>query len=355
VLARTSPRVRGRWMTTTPSRRRAAGLRPLLVCALAASGLVLQVMPAGADTSAPLRPIAESWYRPLPLPVEVPPVPCAPVAGCVVPPVALPATNPYPAKTLHVGASAGAEESRTYVSLDTASVPFGVEILGGTLVLPVLADTTAGTLAPETASIQVCIATAAVTDGVEGSVGGAPAVDCTTSSKAAFAPASASKPASFTVDLKPFSSAIAAGQASLAIVPLVQPGDAGAWHVAFSRRDRAGGSPISATLLLDGEGTVDIPTDPADPGDTDTGSGALPPVGTGSTPGAPFDPSLGAPQQPQTAPLGPQKAGPRTVPVAADFGGPFAYPGVFLLPIVLMVALGWASRAMTRELVPART
>lgn len=356
MLARTSPRVRDSW-TARPcgrgARRRVSLLRSLPVGLLVTSGLALQVLPAGADSTVPLRPTAEAWYRALPLPVALPPVPCTP-AGCV-PPVALPAANPYPTKTLHVGASAGAEEARTYVSLDTASLPFGAEVAGGTLVLPVVADAAAGTLAPETATLQVCLATTAVQDGVEGALGGAPGTDCTTSSKAAFTPGTASKPAVFTVDLKPFANAIATGQASFAILPLVQAADAGAWHVAFSRRDRVGGTPISATLVVAGDDPVDTPTGPTAPTDSGTDTGELPPVGSGSTPGAPLGSSPSGPQPPQTAPVPPQVSGPRAVPVAAAEDTSFAYPGVFLVPLVLVAALGWACRAMSRDLVQART
>jgi hypothetical protein len=42
------------------------------------------------------------------------------------------------------------------------------------------------------------------------------------------------------------------------------------------------------------------------------------------------------------------------VPVAALLGGPFAYPAVFLLPLVMGAAVGWAGRALTRELVPVQ-
>lgn len=357
MLARTSSRVRDR-LAGAPgrraSRRRIALGRTFLVALLAGAGLALSVLPAGADSSIPIRPSAEAWYRPLPLPVEVPPVPCAPVAGCVVPPVTLPATSPYPEKTLHVGASAGAEEARTYVSLDIASLPFGATVTSGTLQLPVLEDAAAGTLAPETASIRLCLATVAVQDGVDGSLGGAPTVDCTINSKARYVAASGSTPAQFTADLKPFVAAIVAGQSSFAVMPLTEAGDAAAWHVAFSRRDRTGGQPISASLEIAGSGPVDVPTDRGGPLDGGLDSGGVPPIGTGSIPGfsAPGTPPGGV-QPPQTLPT--QPARPQAVPVSATFAQPFAYPGVFLLPLVLLAALGWAARAMTRELVPART
>lgn len=43
-----------------------------------------------------------------------------------------------------------------------------------------------------------------------------------------------------------------------------------------------------------------------------------------------------------------------SIPVAAVLGGPYAYPAVFLLPLLVAAAVGWAGRALTRELVPGR-
>ena len=336
--------------------RRLGWLRPVLVGILALTGLLLQAPSAGAQSTLTVRLSAEAWYRPLPLPL--PDAPCLPTAGCVVPPVTLPAANPYPAKTLHVGASGGTEESRTYLSLDTAALPFGVDVAGGTLVLPVLADPDAGTLAPETATIQACAVTGPVQDGVEGTVGGAPAADCATSSKATFKPASGSKPAQFSIDLAPFANAIAAGASSLAIVPVATAGDTAAWHVAFSRRDRQGGVPISAELKLSGDDSgddagADVPS-VASPAGTD-GSATLPALNAGSNPELSLDsPSVSAPL---TAATSPQVSAPtRTRSVAATLHTKqVASPALFVLPLVLIAAVGWVGRAFTRDLVQART
>jgi hypothetical protein len=320
---------------------------------MALTGLLLQVPSAGAQSTLTVTLSAEAWYRPLPLPVALPETPCLPAAGCVVPPVTLPAANPYPAKTLHVGASGGAEEARTYISLNTTALPFGVEVAGGTLVLPVLADPTAGTVAPETAVIQVCLVTAPVQDGVEGTVGGAPAADCATKSKAAFKPASGDKPAQFTADLAPFANAIAAGVSSFAIVPVVAAGDTAAWHVAFSRRDRQGGVPISAELRVAGDDEVpDLPAVDSNAGSD--GSADLPALGAGSTP------ELSVDSPPLSAPLAPavssQVPAPATVPVAVAIRTKSVLsPTLLLLPLLMVAGVAWVGRAFTRDLVRGGT
>ena len=362
VLARTSPDLGATPLRAHRVRRLSAARRAALAVPLAFAALLLPASQAGADSSVKTPVSAEAWYRPLPVPL--PDLPCAPAAGCVVPPVVLPAANPYPAQTLHVGASGGAEEARTYVSLDTASLPFGVEVAGGTLVLPVLADPTAGTLAPETAEIQVCPATAAVQDGVEGSVGGAPGVDCTTASTAKFSPASGATPAKFTVDLKPFAAGIAAGISSFGVLPVVEAGDAATWHVAFSRRDREGGAPIAAELLVAGSDSgEDVGTDLPPVVDAGSGDSGEPPsfdtgsLGSGTTPDLGIDsPPLTAPQTPLAPEVSPEVPAPDTVvPVAAEFDGPLEYTPLFLLPLLLAAGVFWVGRAYTRDLSRART
>ena len=66
-------------------------------------------------------------------------------------------------------------------------------------------------------------------------------------------------------------------------------------------------------------------------------------------------PTSGVPDQtpviaPQAAPVAPA---PQFQPTAAVTVGGFAYPAVFLLPILIAVACGWLGRALTRDLQPA--
>jgi hypothetical protein len=90
---------------------------------------------------------------------------------------------------------------------------------------------------------------------------------------------------------------------------------------------------------------------PADPGfGSGSASFAAPPLAPQpvSAPVAPA-PVVQPAVVPQAAPVAPQQI----TPQAFIGNGRFAYPGVFLLPIILVAAAGWLARAMTRDLVTA--
>lgn len=330
---------------------------PVLAAVLTAAALLIPVPVASAQTSVTAAPSAEAWYRTLSLPAP-PPDPCLLPTGCP-PALPLPVPSGYAAGTLHAGVAGGAEESRTYLALDLSGVPVDAELTGGTLTLPVATDPQAGTVSPETAALRACLATGAVQDGVDGAVVGAPATDCATASDAVYRPAADGAPAAFTVDLAPFLEAWSTGTPSLALVPAQGQPQTATWHVAFSRRDRVaeGAAPISATLELTAaqdeatdDGGADVGDVTVDPGLSTDGSD----VGFGE--GASFAaPPLAAATAPLTAPVSPAVAAPTaSVPVAAMLGGPFAYPAVFLLPLLVAGAVGWAGRAFTRDLAPVR-
>ena len=274
----------------------------------------------------------------------------------VVPP------SPYAAGTLHVGYSGAAEDSRTYLELNLSAIPFGAELSGGTLTLPVATDPQAGTLLPETAALQACLVATSVPDAIDGGINGAQPADCETSSPGVFVPAEGERPAAFTVDLAPFADAWAIGTAALAVVPATEQAEGASWHVAFSRRDREaeGAEPITAELLLADGGDSDAPLG--------TGSGvSLPPPVEPSSGG--FDPgslaldagvSFAAPPvaaevtSPVTAPGQAPQAAPLPISsVATMLDEPYAYPGVFVLPLVMAAAAGWLGRALTRDLAVA--
>jgi hypothetical protein len=96
----------------------------------------------------------------------------------------------------------------------------------------------------------------------------------------------------------------------------------------------------------------------------DTTAPAAPATGTGSASFAapPLAPvatdQVPSSSVPQTTPVIAPQSPP--VPVAQQFQpqaavtvGGFAYPGVFLLPILIAGACGWLGRALTRDLQPA--
>ena len=283
--------------------------------------------------------------------------------GCL--PAGAPAP-PYTAKTLHVGVGAGQEESRTYLSLNLLSLPAGTTLTGGTLRLPVagMAD---GTRAVDTATLQACLVTGSFKDDVEGSTEKPPSIDCKKAvAPAKYAAATATAPEQFTVDLASFASAWASGAADygVALVPTSDTAPSTAWHVALSAHDRTGSTVPAPSAAVSYASVAANSSDEsfqsadvqAAPPAADQGLGA----GSASFAAPPLAP------QPATAPLAPAPAvqpavAPQAAPVApaqlqpqAFLGtGRFAYPGVFLLPLVLIAAAGWLARAMTRDLVTA--
>ena len=99
-------------------------------------------LPAQADR-ATVGTSAESWYQVggcavLPCPGSTLPVtPPVPLPSPLPAPLPTPSVNPFPAGTLHVAVTAGEEQSRTYIKLALDSLPFGAQLQGGTLSLPV--------------------------------------------------------------------------------------------------------------------------------------------------------------------------------------------------------------------------
>ena len=337
--------------------RSAARFGSVVVALLSGVAATPAPLAAAATATYPAAITAESWYRggaadrPALPPCGLPAVGCAPVPD-VTPP------NQYPTGTLHVGVAAGAEDSRTYLTLVSSSVPFDQAVTGGTLTLPVLTETESGTVAPETASLRACLVAAPVKNGVEGAAGGAPAADCKTASAARFAAAQGSVGPQFVIDLAPFAQAFAIGEVSLALVPGEEPGTA--WHVAMSRSDRAaeGSRPITAQLRT---GTADEDVEPTLPSDDEFVAGP-PPLSGGSAEVPPLTPGLeDAPALPtQVSAPAPEVSG-APVPAPRVFARPVAALSdgdlpvvVLLVPLLVVGAATWVSRVFTRELLPTR-
>lgn len=352
--------------------RSSVGRRRLLTTtavagAIVTTGLLLPV-PAASAQATPLTAgtTAESWYRTTPVPVPNDPV-CPPAGGCLpqVPEVAPP--SPYASGTLHVGYSGAAEDSRAYLELNLSRLPFGSELVGGTLTLPVATDPQSGTLLPETAALQACLVSASVPDAVDGAINGAPAADCETSAVATYIAPEGGRAPAFTIDLAPFAEAWAFGTAALALVPAAAQAEGASWHLAFSRRDREaeGAQPITARLRVGAAESRPAlpPTAPLPGAGSGFVAGGAPSTGGfdsgglafagGSTAAAP--PVAVSTPDPMTAPVAaPPVATQQVVPVAAVLGGSYSYPGVFLLPMLLVAAASWLGRALTRDLTVAR-
>lgn len=360
--------------------------------AMAVSLVAVSVMwgaPVNADTpqstSANLADAAESWYR-------ANPPSCGSPVGC--PPGPTPGTTSYPANTLHVGVFLGAESARTYAEPDFSQLPDGSVLTSGTMALPISTDPNAGNSNVAAAAIVACLVTKPITDGVEGSTGQPPPVDCRTSARAVYRPSG-----SFTVDLGPFIAAWSNGALRLGVALLPAAGQApsASWHVAFNGRKLAGAPHVSSAVMLNASGAAPggstIP--PADagasPGSRPTtpalgpaNSGASgPPSGTAPPPGGPGAPtgdlaaptptlpgraggaSSSGPQLTEPAPAAPlaQSAAPSlpaSAPSVASDGASadavqdtgYRYSEIMLLPLVMLLGVAFLIRTFTGDVTP---
>jgi hypothetical protein len=321
-------------------RRTARGV----LAVLAAGSVALGFAPIAhaADETTLLTPDAEAWYQYNPT--------CAQATGCVAPstlpvtppvtPPAQPPSSPFPARSMHIGLAAGQETARSYLSLSLATLTGSVT--GGTLDVPLDVAQADGSQSPETAKVQVCLVTASITS-VDGSVESPPGVSCGSSVPAAYV---ATPSPHLHADLTSLGADLL-GASGLALVPdTTKAAQTDAWQVVFSAHDRtdAAKTPPASVAL-----TLAVPDEQQVSPPLDTGLPAVaPPIGTGFAP-APT-PELPAPaaQQPSVVP-------PATVPVAlprtVTVG--YAYPGVWLLPLVFLVLVPAAARALTKDLATA--
>jgi hypothetical protein len=331
-------------------------LRVLLGLGLTAGTVLAPAAPALAAGSGMtvLKPSAEAWYRTTPA--------CLLPTGCAA---AGETPSPYSPDTLHVGVTAGLEEARTYLQLDLAALPTATKPTGGTLLLPIAGGARDGTRAAATAQLQACAVSAPVQD-ADGSFAAPPEADCDAASvPATFVAATKDDPAAFTVDLSALTSAWeTATPGAIALLPAADTAPPESWHVAFSDRTRTGEGvvPISASVayasavLGTAETEVFVAPPPFEPAPAfeapapafDSGSFAAPPLSAD----VPLVPAPEPQAQPAPAPVAaPQQQS--VVPVALTVPGGFRYPGVFLLPIVLAIAIAWLGRALTRDLATA--
>jgi hypothetical protein len=320
------------------SARRAARL----LCALLGAGsLALGFAPLAHATTqtSTLTPTAEAWYQPNPS--------CDQPTGCVAP-GALPAdppaevpTSPFPPRTLHVGYAAGQETARTYLALPT----FGLtgKVTAAALDVPLDVAPEDGSQAPETAKVQVCLVTRSVVP-ADGSLQTPPAPDCDASALASYA---ATPTPHLHADLGPLLGGLLSARGVALLPDATKAAPTDVWRVVFSAHDRTDAAktpPASLSLTLE----TDEPDGPL--GSLPDGSGlppVAPPVGTGFAPAPTPELPVPSAQPPAVVPqAGGPVALPRTVPVG------YAYPGVWLLPLVFLVVVPVTARALTRDLSP---
>jgi hypothetical protein len=189
---------------------------------------------------------AEAWYQLTRVNTCSSPAGCLPAEVPALPELPALPVDPsvFPADTLHVAWGGGVELARSYVKLDRSGLPKGATLVGGELTVPLIADPTSGTVLADGAGVKACLVTGTITDGVAGSVGAAPNMDCSVSS-----PLSAEGDR-FTVDLQPFVDAWAAGtpDEGLALTPFESSSFQSLWAVAVPGRNAAGLPHIEARL-----------------------------------------------------------------------------------------------------------
>ena len=304
--------------------------------------------PAAGSGSVEARPVAEAWYRTAPV--------CALPSGC---PTGESVPNPYPPDTLHVGVRLGMEEARTYLLLDLKTLPPGTKPAGGELRLPLAAD--AGTMSPEAAKLQACPVKVSIQE-VQGSFEPPPEVDCkAATSLAEFVPAAGASTAALIIDLAGLAGAWRSGAVpgAIALLPADAPAPVDNWHTAFNDRQRAGdpSSSITAAVsyLSDAADTAEAPPPPVNaPVESASPDLAAPALAGADALGFP---AIGPPDvaPPATAPAPVPAptvaaAAPVAVPVAVVVPGPYKYPGLFVLPIVIATFACWVGRALTSDL-----
>lgn len=284
-----------------------------------------------------------AWYAQVP--------PCLSAIDCSM----LPEANPYPEDTLHVALSGGEETARSYIALSFILPPDG-KLTGGTLELPVDADPSHGSVAPEEAEMVACLASRRFKP-VRGSVDKPPATKCALRQGAHYD----DKKDVFTVDLDRFVDEWDKGIAALALLPS-DNARAGpdTWHVVFPAAKKAaeGEEVIAATLtytiLEDATSGLGLGSDqePAAAAPPPVGDAALPPSsfaapsGFSAPPVAPVESAPPAPTEVVSA----QPASAVAASTAGFAGEGFAYPIVWAFPLVVLVGYGLIGRALTKEL-----
>lgn len=319
---------------------------------LAVAGAVLWPAVAASATSATvLRPTVEAWFQPNPS--------CAQPTGCLEPGSPPTPLSPYPSGTLHVGYASGAETARTYLALPLSTVTSGVT--AATLDIPLDTAATDGSQRPETARLQVCLFSGDL-QAVEGSVDRPPPVSCDRRSLVAYVPLPSPH---LYADLTPLLPRLLTSSGVAVLPQAGSVGSADAWRVVFSAHTRTGSAstpPAAVTLTLAdvSPGSVAGPaTQPAvdstggqavgpPDGWTPASSGSAPLRGTGFAQPPPTDASPGP--SPVVAAAGATRATAARAQLATRG---YPYPGVWLLPIALLVLVPTTARALTRDLTPS--
>ena len=327
----------------------------LVTATLVAGSAAFGFMPlAQASSDRTITPSTEAWYQPNPT--------CLLPAGClttgslpVAPPAeltSLPAANPYPAGTLHVGVTCGQETARTYLRYPLEQLE-GLTVTSATLSIPLDVNTQNGNATPEASKVLICETSSSRIDATEGTIDAPPPLDC-----------AVSVPMTYVATPQPHLQATLGRMAAdlpgitgLVLLPdASKTAQSDAWQVVFSahtRADAAKTAPATLTVTVD-DGTtdefIDTPIDEELPAVDVPQTGGIPGVVPVTNTGFADVPTVQAPVTSPVAPTvdqpAPQAA--TTEPKLVTVG--YAYPAVWLLPLGFLVLVPVVARALTKDL-----
>ncbi|MCW2543822.1 MAG: hypothetical protein JWM40_1374 [Frankiales bacterium] len=318
----------------------------LITAVLVAGGIGVAFIPV-AQAASKLTPTTEGWYQanptcdlptgclsvdtlPVPLPVEPPAVPVsAPL-------------SPYPAGSMHVGWAAGKETARSYLAFPFESLTG--TLTGALLDIPLDTNPVDGDTQSTTAKAQVCLATGPVVK-VEASLNSPPAISCEQHAALTYV---ATPTPHMHADLAPLLLGLPTTSGIVLLPDATKNAESDAWRFVFSAHDRADTAktpPATLTLAVDGEvisppaefPEADVPVVPDPVAVVDPGTGFV------SSPSVPTIPD----------PVAPQVSQPQALPTAQTVTFGYAYPIVWLLPLVLLIMVPMATKALTKDLSPA--
>ena len=320
---------------TDQSRHRFARVARLVGAAAIAGAAVVGFTPvAAAETTVTVAPTAESWYQPNPT--------CLTPAGCVGAGT-VPAASPYPAGTLHIGLSAGKETARSYVAMPLVAVTGN--ITAAALTVPLDTNPADGAFSSESAKVQVCLTSAPLVQ-ARGSFDPPPSTDCSATAPATYV---AVPQPHLEANLGPLVDRLQSATGVVLLPDATASPPTESWRVVFSAHDASGAAPTapaSVTLQIQGASAAVSASPTASPSGPVGGVGPIqPPRGTGFA----VTPSTVASAAPTAAPsIGSVRSAPRQIGAAA-----YAYPGVWLLPLVMFVLVPMMVKALTTDLVRA--
>jgi hypothetical protein len=287
----------------------------------------------GSHASGPMvfRPTvtAAAWFQPDPL--------CGTPLGCGF--LKLPTLNPYPKGTFHIGTAIGRQIARAFIAVHVSDT--AAEATAGTLSIPLDTNPADGSIAPQTANINVCVVYQAVTD-IEGAFDGAPSANCLPAAHAKYV----AKPRPHLVANLERLVGHLAGVKGFALLP-ADAAPTAAWSVVFKLpTGRVAATSLPQVKLVIGK-IGSVSPNPRTTHHHSTGSEATG-GGDGSViePEPTLPPAVSVTRPPAPAPVvaGPTKPAGHLVTVA------YQYPEVWLLPLVLLVLIPYTLRALTKDL-----